>query len=62
MVSKKEPSLFHLVHEERVCFNAIHACELVLLSYEPYGKQGSLIAGIDITATTGLLAARCRSV
>ena len=30
-----------------------------LLSYQPYGKQGLLIADIDITAATGLLAARC---
>src|SRR5713226_8655568 len=33
-----------------------------LLSYQPYGKQGLLIADIDITAATGLLAARCKSV
>jgi pectate lyase-like protein len=32
-----------------------------LLSYQPYGKQGLLIADIDITAATGLLAARCKS-
>ena len=31
-----------------------------LLSYQPYGKEGLLIADIDITAATGLLAARCR--
>jgi predicted amidohydrolase len=31
-----------------------------LLSYQPYGKQGLLIADIDITAATGLLAARCK--
>ncbi len=29
-----------------------------LLSYQPYGKEGLLIADIDITAATGLLAAR----
>jgi predicted amidohydrolase len=33
-----------------------------LLNYQPYGKQGLLIADIDITAATGLLAARCKSV
>jgi predicted amidohydrolase len=33
-----------------------------LLSYQPYGKEGLLIADIDITAATCLLAARCKSV
>jgi len=33
-----------------------------LLSYQPYGKEGLLIADIDLTAATGLLAARCRTV
>jgi len=33
-----------------------------LLSYQPYGKEGLLVADIDLTAATGLLAARCRSV
>lgn len=32
-----------------------------LLSYQPYGKQGLLIADIDLTAATGFLAARCKS-
>jgi len=32
-----------------------------LLSYQPYGKEGLLIADIDLTTATGLLAARCRS-
>src|ERR1700719_447384 len=32
-----------------------------LLSYQPYGKEGLLIADIDITVATGLLAARCKS-
>jgi predicted amidohydrolase len=31
-----------------------------LLSYQPYGKQGLLIADIDVTAATGILAARCK--
>jgi predicted amidohydrolase len=30
-----------------------------LLCYQPYGKEGLLIADIDIRAATGLLAARC---
>ena len=33
-----------------------------LLSYQPYGKQGLLVAEIDTTAATGLLAARWKSV
>jgi len=33
-----------------------------LLSYQPYGKEGLLIADIDISAATGLLAARCKPV
>ena len=33
-----------------------------LVSYQPYGEEGLLIADIDITAATGLLAARCRTV
>jgi predicted amidohydrolase len=32
-----------------------------LLVYQPYGKPGVLIADIDITEATGLLAARCKS-
>jgi predicted amidohydrolase len=32
-----------------------------LLSYQPYGQRGLLIADIDITEATGLMAARCRS-
>ena len=33
-----------------------------LLSFQPYGREGLLIADIDIGAATGLLAARCKSV
>jgi predicted amidohydrolase len=33
-----------------------------LLSYQPYSKEGLLIADIDITAATGLLAARLKYV
>jgi predicted amidohydrolase len=32
-----------------------------LLCHQPYGKEGLLIADIDIAEATGLLAARCRS-
>ena len=32
-----------------------------LLSYQPYGKEGLLVADIDIAVATGLLASRCRS-
>lgn len=33
-----------------------------LLSYQPYGKEGLLVADIDIDAATGLLAKRCKYV
>jgi len=33
-----------------------------LLSYQPYGTEGLLIADIDLAAATGLLAARCKTV
>jgi predicted amidohydrolase len=33
-----------------------------LLSYQPYGKPGLLVADIDLTAATGLLAARYKYV
>jgi predicted amidohydrolase len=33
-----------------------------LLTYQPYGKEGLLLADIDITAATGLLAARCKYI
>jgi predicted amidohydrolase len=31
-----------------------------LLTYQPYGKEGLLIADLDITAATGSLASRCK--
>lgn len=31
-----------------------------LLCYQPYGKQGLLIADVDIDTATGLLASRCQ--
>jgi predicted amidohydrolase len=33
-----------------------------LLSYQPYGEEGLLVADIDISTATGLLAARSRTV
>jgi predicted amidohydrolase len=33
-----------------------------LLSYQPYGKEGLLIADVDLAAATGLLATRCQYV
>src|SRR5579862_9727196 len=32
-----------------------------LLSYQPYGKAGLLVADVDIAEATGLLASRCKS-
>jgi len=32
-----------------------------LLSYQPYGKEGLLVADLDLAAATGLLATRCKS-
>jgi predicted amidohydrolase len=33
-----------------------------LLCYQPYGEEGLLIAEIDITTATGLLASRCKTL
>jgi predicted amidohydrolase len=33
----------------------------VVISYQPYGEEGVLIADIDLAAATRLLAARLRS-
>ncbi|HKO17029.1 MAG TPA: carbon-nitrogen hydrolase family protein [Gemmatimonadaceae bacterium] len=33
-----------------------------VLAWQPYGREGLLVADIDITAATRLLAARCRAV
>lgn len=33
-----------------------------LLKYQPYGEEGLLIADIDLSKATGLLASRCRTV
>jgi predicted amidohydrolase len=32
-----------------------------LLAWQPYGKEGLLIANIDLTAATGLPASRCKT-
>ncbi len=32
-----------------------------LLSYQPYGREGLLVADLDLSQATGLLAARCKS-
>jgi predicted amidohydrolase len=32
-----------------------------LLAYQPYGKEGLLVADIDLAEATGLLAARCKT-
>ncbi len=42
--------------------SAIARPDGTLLSYQPYGEEGLLIADIDIVTATGLLAARCRTV
>jgi predicted amidohydrolase len=42
--------------------SAIARPDGTLLCYQPYGKEGLLIADIDITTATGLIAARCRTV
>jgi predicted amidohydrolase len=42
--------------------SAIVGPEGTLLAYQPYGQEGLLIADIDITMATGLLARRCRTV
>jgi hypothetical protein len=31
-----------------------------LLTYQPYGVEGVLVADIDLDAATGLLASRCK--
>jgi predicted amidohydrolase len=41
--------------------SAIVGPDGTLLCYQPYGEEGLLIADIDITTATGLLAARCRT-
>lgn len=42
--------------------SAIVSPDGTLLSYQPYGEEGLLIADLDLTTATGLFAARCRTV
>ncbi|HEY6306659.1 MAG TPA: carbon-nitrogen hydrolase family protein [Candidatus Angelobacter sp.] len=42
--------------------SAVVRLDGTLLSYQPYGKEGLLVADIDIAAATGLLAARYKSI
>ena len=41
--------------------SAIARPDGTLVSYQPYGQRGLLVADIDITEATGLLAARCKT-
>jgi predicted amidohydrolase len=41
--------------------SAIARPDGTLLAYQPYGREGLLVADIDIAAATGFLASRCRS-
>ena len=42
--------------------SAVVSPDGTLLSYQPYGLSGLLIADIDIEAATGLFAARCKDI
>jgi predicted amidohydrolase len=42
--------------------SAVAAPDGTLLAYQPYGKEGLLVADLDLSAATGLLAARCKAV
>jgi predicted amidohydrolase len=41
--------------------SAIACPDGTLLCYQPYGQEGLLIADLDLSTATGLLAARCRT-
>lgn len=41
--------------------SAIASPDGTLLAYQPYGEAGLLVADLDLSRATGLLAARCRS-
>jgi len=41
--------------------SAVVRPDATLLSYQPYGKEGLLIADLDLAAASGLLASRCKS-
>jgi predicted amidohydrolase len=40
--------------------SAVASPDGTLLTYQPYGKEGLLIADLDLTLATGLLASRCK--
>lgn len=40
--------------------SAIARPDGTLLSFQPYGREGLLVADLDLSAATGLLASRCR--
>jgi len=42
--------------------SAVVAPDGMLMGYQPYGQPGLLLADIDLTLATGLLAHRCRSL
>ena len=42
--------------------SAVAAPDGTLLSYQPYGQEGLLIADLDLSLATGLLARRYRPV
>lgn len=42
--------------------SAIAAPDGTLLAHQPYGKEGLLVVDLDLSAATGLLAARCKAV
>jgi predicted amidohydrolase len=40
--------------------SAIARPDGTLLCYQPYGREGLLVADIDLSAANGLLASRCK--
>jgi len=42
--------------------SAIARPDGTLLSYQPYGEEGLLVADLDLSTATGLLASRCRTL
>jgi predicted amidohydrolase len=41
--------------------SAIARPDGTLLCYQPYGQEGLLVADLDLSTATGLLASRCRT-
>jgi hypothetical protein len=54
----------HVSHRTRQhpATSAVVGPDGTLLTYQRYGQEGLLIAEIDTTAATGLLAERCKSI